>query len=595
MQRPAGSEVSAPTAPGTPVRPASLYFTTFLGLLVAFGTLLSPVPHLLESSFGWAGISSKGSWALTESILKLAVGAVIVGIVVLVERRPLSSLGLRNPTWSDFGLGLALLLAIMIVEGVYTTVLRILFPRGMSNVAVEQLKFFLQMPLGLWLIAALAAGFVEEIVERGFALGRFAEISGSLALAAGVALALSVVAHVPFWGWRYAVLILPAELLFVLTYIWQRNIIPNIIAHTLMDSLPLAARFASLAAVALLGVTRVDVALGSLKYYQGDYKGAAEEYGRALEAKPHDPELLRYRADAESADRNYVAVLIDLDEILARNPKDVDTLIARSDAYLAMNNYDRAQADADRAVALAPQDAETYSMRAYVLDHRGKLDDAIADLGRAIKYSRAKRADLYYRRGFAEAEKDDYDHAIDDLNEALKLAPDDRDTIWKRAGAYRDKKQYDRAIEDLTRVIEIEPNNASAYDERGDIHGQRGEYRLELEDYRKAADLSPDNSVIANALAWILSTCPDDKLRDGKLALKYANQACNLSSWLEWQVIDTLAAAYAEAGNYSEAVVWEQRAIDMAKTASAQDQKDLRDRLDLFKQGKPFRDRKAPQ
>ncbi len=588
------SEIEARAGEEQRVPPASLYFTTLVGLLFAFGVILAPVPGLLRSAFEWAGMSADHAWELIEIIFKFAVAALIVGLVVYAERRSLSSLGLKTPSWSDLGLGLALLIAILTVEAVFTLAAQLLFPHAMSNVAVKQLRQMMGMPVGLWLLVALSAGVGEEIAERGFALSRLAELSGGVVFAAAATLVLAIGAHVPYWGWRYAILLVPAESLFIATYLWRRTIMPNIIAHTMLDALPVAIRIAGLAGIAVMGARGFHEGMAAFRFSQRDYKGAIAEYTLALEAKPHDPQLLRYRASVERYDRNFAAAIADLDEILARNPKDVDALMERSESYLGAGNYDRAQADADQAVALAPQDAGTYSTRAEVYYRRGKYDEAIADVSQAMKYTRKKDAELYYHRGFAYAQKRDYGHAIADLNEAERLEPGVLETIEERALVYQAMKQYPLALRDYTRAIKIDPTGYWPYYQRGNVHALRGEHQLALEDFKRAAALAPTDSASANAIAWLLSTCPDAKIRDGKVALKYANQACELTSWQDWQLIDTLAAAYAENGNFAEAAVWEQRAIDLMKSVTLEEQKQAREQLELYKQGKPYRELHSP-
>jgi serine/threonine-protein kinase len=87
-------------------------------------------------------------------------------------------------------------------------------------------------------------------------------------------------------------------------------------------------------------------------------------------------------------------------------------------------------------------------------------------------------------------------------------------------------------------------------------------------------------------VAWLLATCPDGALRDGARAVEAGMRACELSAWNQAQIIDTLAAAYAECGKFDEAVKWQQKAVDLA---GDKDREELRTRLELFKKGKAYR------
>jgi serine/threonine-protein kinase len=87
-----------------------------------------------------------------------------------------------------------------------------------------------------------------------------------------------------------------------------------------------------------------------------------------------------------------------------------------------------------------------------------------------------------------------------------------------------------------------------------------------------------------NGLAWIKATCPVDELRDGKAAIEHATRACELTDWNDPDLIDTLACAYAEAGQFDQAIHWQTKICQ-----EAPDNKDFAARLRLYQEGKPYR------
>jgi hypothetical protein len=94
---------------------------------------------------------------------------------------------------------------------------------------------------------------------------------------------------------------------------------------------------------------------------------------------------------------------------------------------------------------------------------------------------------------------------------------------------------------------------------------------------------------IYTTLAWRLATCPAEKFRDGKRAIQMATKACELAEWDSSWKLHTLAAAYAEAGQFDEAVRYARRALeDPAYRSRADDE--FRQRLELYKQKKPYRE-----
>ena len=93
-------------------------------------------------------------------------------------------------------------------------------------------------------------------------------------------------------------------------------------------------------------------------------------------------------------------------------------------------------------------------------------------------------------------------------------------------------------------------------------------------------------------LAWFQATCLDQRYRDGKKALANALHAVELSGGKRSPSADTLAAAYAECGDFAKACEWETTAIAIAIERQKQE---CHSRLELYKQGKPYRMKPWPQ
>lgn len=573
-----------------PILQPNLYFTTLLGLFVVFSSYLFG-REAFESLGEWIGMSSYTSWMLSVSVDKIICTAMLLGIVIFVERRPLQSVGLVPLTRLDFVLGVALFAAIIVVSAGFNTVLYKLFPGFVTAVGSEPTQMLESGPVALVLFEVFANGFFEEIAARGYAIDRLQAATGSLLLASVIALVLDLAVHVPFWGWKYPIVILPAQTLFVLMYIWLRNISACIVAHIAINAVDPMIRVGGIIALSLFGGENLHAVLASQAFHRNDYEGAIAEYSTALQQNHADGKLLLYRAEAESRDRDFGAALQDLDEVIRRDPANVDAYQVRESAYYETGLYEQALSNANKVISLAPEKSYSYTSRACIFQVQKQYDKAAADFSDAIKYSRTKDADLYLRRSVVYLSMRDYDHAIVDLTEAAKLNNTDAQIFSYRAGAYMGKKQDDRAIADLTHVLQIDPKNTNAYLQRATAYQDRRRYDLAFADLTRAVEVSPDNSEAQNALAWMMSTSPDQKFRNGEKAFEHANTACELSSWQQGNLIDTLAAAFAELGNFPEAVGWEQRAITLPdmKSASSEIQQDAAKRLELYKAKQPYR------
>jgi tetratricopeptide (TPR) repeat protein len=187
---------------------------------------------------------------------------------------------------------------------------------------------------------------------------------------------------------------------------------------------------------------------------------------------------------------------------------------------------------------------------------QGKLDEAAAEYRLAIGLEPQLRPALY-GLGDVLLARGEVAPAVQQFSKALKFAPEDPEANYRYALA-------------LTR---------------------QGDVRKAVEHYRHGLRQFEDSAEALNNLAWILATNPDPEVRNGDNAVKFAEKACKLTEYKKAVFVGTLAAAYAEANRFSDAIETAEKARLVAEAANESEIAARNMKLmELYRAQKPFRD-----
>ncbi len=147
----------------------------------------------------------------------------------------------------------------------------------------------------------------------------------------------------------------------------------------------------------------------------------------------------------------------------------------------------------------------------------------------------------------------------------------------------------DEAIPHFQQALQINPENATTHFNLGNALLQKGRVAETISHFQKALQLKADDPEMQDSLAWLLATCPQAALRNGNQAVELAQRANQFTSGKNPIILRTLAAGYAEAGRFSEAVETAQRALHLAEAQSnASLAGQLQIELKLYQAGSPF-------
>lgn len=268
------------------------------------------------------------------------------------------------------------------------------------------------------------------------------------------------------------------------------------------------------------------------------------------------------------------------------------------------------------------QEARRYLLRGYAYSREGEYEVAIQSFDKAIKLSPTNSL-AYYARGDAYFRKTNYVAAIEDFSETVKLHPQNSGAVELRGMCYANKGDYDEAIADFSRLIKDHYHVSMSYYRRGYTYGREKHWKDAIDDFKEAARLnstngafyhalayaylhekdptnavrnfnkslrlSPDNTEYLNNLAWFLAVYPDAAFRDGLSAVGLADKACKLTDWRKRRCVDTLAAAYAETGDFTDAVKYQKQALNMDGASEKEDLEE-QSRLVLYLRHQPYRE-----
>lgn len=334
---------------------------------------------------------------------------------------------------------------------------------------------------------------------------------------------------------------------------------------------------------------------GLFRMLRDEFAAAREDFLVAIKQTPDDPGLhealgMAYMLDGDIPETERLEKARKaFDRAIDSAPGAAAPLLQRARVLALQGQQPQAVADLDKAIAISPENAVPLVLRARIQQQAGNSEAAAADIAKVLKAQPDNPAALELR-GLMAADRGDYAAAIRDFR-TLADRPEQDPLVFGQLGMlHLAAKQPRAAIKWFKKAIKIDQEQFLSLRGRSDALISIGKHAAAAKDLERALKVKPEDSGVLNNLAWLLATSPDDDLRNGKRAIDLATKACDVTEWKAAHIISTLAAGYAEAGNFAKAREVSQQAVDVAGDDKGIDEQ-LQQELESYKAEKPWRER----
>lgn len=284
---------------------------------------------------------------------------------------------------------------------------------------------------------------------------------------------------------------------------------------------------------------------------------AIAQYRAALQIQPQSPKARNNLGRALVANGNELESLAEFAAALRMNPGYAPAHSNMADALMRLGRANEAVPHYSEALRLDPENAETHDNFGRLLLEQGRPAEALAHFSDALR-----------------------------LNQSYV-------TAWFDAGnALMTLGEIEEATQRYATALALRPQYPEAHYSLGLAWMSRGRFPEAVREYSAAISQRPDYVEALSSLAWLRATNADPQIRSASEAVRLAGKANDISGGKEADVLDTLAAAYAESGRFEEAAMTAEQAMRLAEDKSqSQLAQFIKKRLALYKGKQPYHER----
>jgi tetratricopeptide (TPR) repeat protein len=322
----------------------------------------------------------------------------------------------------------------------------------------------------------------------------------------------------------------------------------------------------------------------------GELKQAEECYRATLQIKPNSRNAWGDLAVILAAEKKTAEAIESYENALRIAPYYTAARVNLANLLVSQGKTNDAIAHLVEAIQINPETVEAHQSLAAILAEKGDFAGATEHFREAL---RLRPYSPYIRFDFAAmlAKERKLDEAAAEYTTALRLEPRLRSARYALGDLWMGQGELQRAVEQFSLAVKSAPDDPEAHYRLALALTRQGDIKKAVEHYRRGLRKVEDTPEALNNLAWILATNPDPEVRNGVEAVKFAEKACELTENKKAVFVGTLAAAYAEANRFSDAIKTAERARSLALAANETELAARNVKLmELYRAQKPCRD-----
>ena len=336
--------------------------------------------------------------------------------------------------------------------------------------------------------------------------------------------------------------------------------------------------------------------LGNVYARQGDHDRAVNHYRRALAINPHHTETHFNLAKALAAGGDLHSAAQHYRQALRLRPDFLKPRLGLANCLLAQDKFDTAIDQYRFAAEIAPQDPLVLCNLGHALTRAGRADQASQVLHQAVNLA-PDLPQAHYNYAIALTGENRHHQALTQYQQCLKLQPHHARAENNLGTLLAQLGRHDDAAAHFRRALQLDPQDLQTCANLGMTLMLQGQFQEARDLLQKAHARSKTDLQIALTLAWLLATCPDDKVRNGHQALTVGRCACQTTDFNNPRALDVLACAYAELGQFPQAQQCARQALQLAQQQGHHPwTRRFQEHLQAFNAHRPHREpaRRAP-